>query len=91
MERYPGSREAAVVVEGAEAAQDLIGSIGTGPDTVDEIGAGQVQQRPRNRLGAMLEEGSGLVAEQLLDAELGGKRCGCHGVSRCKAAIRLDA
>jgi hypothetical protein len=31
-----------------------------------------------------------LVAEQLLDAEVGAKRCGCHGVSRCEAAIRLD-
>jgi hypothetical protein len=39
----------------------------------------------------MLEQGRGVLAEELFDGVGGGKRCGCHGPLRYVSAIRLDA
>ena len=50
-------------------------------------GPGRCSNGLRHGLAAVLEQGCGLVAEQLLDGVGGGKYCGCHGVSRCVPAI----
>ena len=49
--------EAAVLIDRGEVAQDLVGTVGAGPDAVDEIRSRQVQQRLRHRLAAVLEQG----------------------------------
>ena len=54
-------------------------------------GPGRCSSRLGNRLAFMLQQGRGVVAEQLFDGFRGGKRCGCHGRLRYMPAIRLDA
>ena len=59
--------EPAVLIERREVAEHPIGAVGARPDAVDEIGPRQVQRRAGNRLAFVLEQGRGVLAEELFD------------------------
>ena len=62
-----GAAEPAVLDRSRRGCAGRGWTVGARPDAIDEIRSGQVQHRLGHRLAFMLEQGRGVVAEQLLD------------------------
>jgi hypothetical protein len=69
-----GTGETTMVVDRFQAAKHSDGTVAQRPDATHEIGSGQVQVLARDRLGTMLEQVLGVVAEDLLEAAQRGLR-----------------
>src|SRR5205807_3171583 len=73
-----GTRQAAVIVERLEAAQDPRRAIAGGEDPGDEVRAGQMQLRLRDGFAFVLQQAGGVAAEDRLQLAERGRGCRSH-------------